>query len=192
MNAYKTRLRELRENAGATQQKVADDLNYTLRTYQEYERGKISIPQNDIPRIANYFRCTSDYLFCMTDEMQPQAKEFQEATGLSERSVAILQAINGKDNGSAILDILNRIFENSLFYNAIINTHNVRVISEQTKNELSIEGQRAAVAVKLENEMSGNMEEVIIKGNSYCDYLKLLVKDQARQLFETIMNEEEK
>ena len=192
MNAYKTRLRELRENAGSTQQKVADDLNYTLRTYQEYERGKISIPQNDIPKIADYFSCTSDYLFYMDDEMQPQAKEFQEATGLSERSVAILRAINGKENGTAILDILNQIFENPLFYSAIKNTHNLKVISKQAERELTENGQRAIVVVKLENEMLGNMKDVIIEGKSYCDYLKFLVKDQAKQLFEEIIDEEGK
>ena len=188
MGDFKTNLRELRENTGFTQQKVADDLNYNLRTYQEYERGNIGIPQNDIPKIAQYFSCTSDYLFCMTDEMQPQVKEFQEATGLSEKSIAILQAINKKENGSAILDILNKIFENALFYNAIINAHNAKAMTDDINQELTEKTKQFAFNVKLENSF-GHMKEVVTTGECYREYLKFKVVAQVKQLFESIIEE---
>ncbi len=188
MNEFKTTLQELRVTKKLTQERIANDLNYNLRTYQEYERGHISIPFADIPKIARYFNVTADFLVGMTKEMQPQAKEFSEATGLSEECVSVLRSIREKTNSDAFLDIINQILVNPLFYRAIVNALNVKAIENKIKQELTDKGQQYALAVSIENGI-GNMKEVITSGESYKEYLKLLVKDEARQLFETIMEE---
>lgn len=186
---FKTPLQELRITDNLTQQEVATGLNYNLRTYQEYERGNISIPFDEIPKIAHFFHVSADYLVGMTKERQPQVKTFSQATGLSEQSIAILQSIHNKENGNALIEIIDRIFTDSHFYNAIINIHNVNAIRPKINKELTEKGQQYATAVHIENEL-GNMKHVVTSGESYVDYLMLKTIDEVKQLFESVMKGE--
>ncbi len=186
---FKTPLQELRITDNLTQQEVATGLNYNLRTYQEYERGNISIPFDEIPKIAHFFHVSADYLVGMTKERQPQVKTFSQATGLSEQSIAILQSIYNKENGNALIEIIDRIFTDSHFYNAIINIHNVNAIRPKINKELTEKGQQYAAAVHIENEL-GNMKHIVTSGESYVDYLELKTIDEVKQLFESVMKGE--
>ena len=48
------KLRALRKSKGLTQQKCADDLGISLRTWQRYERGQI-VNVNFMMKILEYF-----------------------------------------------------------------------------------------------------------------------------------------
>lgn len=59
---YNQRIREIRENCGLTQQKVADILHIGQRTYADYESGKTRIPIDNLLILARYYNVSLDYI----------------------------------------------------------------------------------------------------------------------------------
>ncbi len=56
------RLRELRENAELSQQKIADIIHMHRTTYVRYETGEREIPLNIAILLAQYYNVSLDYL----------------------------------------------------------------------------------------------------------------------------------
>lgn len=64
---YNMRIREIRENSGLTQQKVADLLHIGQRTYADYESGKTRIPIDNIMILAKFYDVSLDYITGASD-----------------------------------------------------------------------------------------------------------------------------
>lgn len=62
------RLRQLRNLKGVTQSTVAETLGITTVSYQCYEVGRQKPSIALLPRIAEYFNVSLDYLFGLSDE----------------------------------------------------------------------------------------------------------------------------
>lgn len=56
------RLRELRENAELSQQKIADIIHMHRTTYVRYETGEREIPLNIAILLAQFYNVSLDYL----------------------------------------------------------------------------------------------------------------------------------
>lgn len=63
----KDRLSQLRSNKRCTQQEVSDFLGINRVTYAKYEGGTVEPSKDNIIKLADFFRCTTDYLFGLTD-----------------------------------------------------------------------------------------------------------------------------
>ena len=61
------RLRRLRAVKGISQQKAADALGITKVGYQNYEYGRKMPSFSTLPRLADYFDVSSDYLLGRTN-----------------------------------------------------------------------------------------------------------------------------
>lgn len=59
---YNERIREIREDASLTQQKVADLLHIGQRTYADYESGKTRIPIDNLLILAKFYNVSVDYI----------------------------------------------------------------------------------------------------------------------------------
>ncbi len=64
---FTERLKELREEKGWTQDKLAKMLGYTESCVGKWERGKTEPNLNDLARVAQFFNVTTDYLLGLTD-----------------------------------------------------------------------------------------------------------------------------
>ena len=64
------RLRRLRAVKGISQQKAADALGITKVGYQNYEYGRKMPSFSTLPRLADYFDVSIDYLLGRTDVPQ--------------------------------------------------------------------------------------------------------------------------
>ncbi|MCI7473572.1 MAG: helix-turn-helix domain-containing protein [Clostridiales bacterium] len=62
MEAFGTRLKELRKEKHKTQVEMAKLLECTDRHYQRMEYGYINVPSLTLIRLADYFGVTTDYL----------------------------------------------------------------------------------------------------------------------------------
>lgn len=72
---FPKRLRYLREKNGATQRTMASYLGIAQAVYYGYEKG-LKLPRIDkLPRIADFFGVSVDYLLGMSDEPQLPDKE---------------------------------------------------------------------------------------------------------------------
>jgi len=68
---FSERLKNLRDERGYTQEKLADVLHVTKNSISHYERN-ISMPTIDVLiAMANVFNVTMDYLLCRTDHNLP-------------------------------------------------------------------------------------------------------------------------
>ena len=69
--SYFQRIREVRENAELTQQRIADLLNIGQRTYSDYESGKTRIPIDSLITLAEYYNISMDYISGVSNEKRP-------------------------------------------------------------------------------------------------------------------------
>lgn len=61
---YTERLRDLREDAGLTQQQVADYLKTSQTMYARYERGANELPIRHLLVLADLYQVSTDYILC--------------------------------------------------------------------------------------------------------------------------------
>ena len=65
------RLRDLREDAELSQQKIADYLNMHRSVYRRYESGEREIPVWALVKLADYYHTSLDYLAGRTNDRTP-------------------------------------------------------------------------------------------------------------------------
>ena len=65
------RIRNLREDMDKSQKDVAEYLNCSQVAYSYYELGRRDIPTETLVRLAEYYRCSTDYLLGLTDVKEP-------------------------------------------------------------------------------------------------------------------------
>ena len=66
-------IRNLRVDAGMTQQQVAEYLNVKQNTYSQYEIGVLNYQIDVLCRLADLYQVSVDYLLGRTDEKKPLA-----------------------------------------------------------------------------------------------------------------------
>ena len=72
---YNERIREIREENFLTQQKIADLLNISQRTYADYESGKTRIPIDSILILARFYNVSVDYITSASNVKHPYPKK---------------------------------------------------------------------------------------------------------------------
>ncbi|WP_068983901.1 helix-turn-helix domain-containing protein [Lysinibacillus xylanilyticus] len=68
---FHERLKKLRENEKITREHLASSLGITYSALSKYETGKREPDFELLQKIANYFKVTTDYLLCVSDEPSP-------------------------------------------------------------------------------------------------------------------------
>ena len=61
------RLREIREESGVTQKRLADYLHIRQNTYSQYENGKRQLPIDTLISLARFYKTTTDYILGLED-----------------------------------------------------------------------------------------------------------------------------
>ena len=61
------RLKDLREDADLTQQRVAEHLHIRQNTYSQYENGQRQIPIELLISLARFYNTSTDYILELTD-----------------------------------------------------------------------------------------------------------------------------
>ncbi|MCL2531768.1 MAG: helix-turn-helix domain-containing protein [Oscillospiraceae bacterium] len=74
MKVYR-RIRDLREDADLSQEKLAELLCCHQTTYSQYERGVRAIPLDVFEFLADYYNTSTDYLLERTDVVTPYPKK---------------------------------------------------------------------------------------------------------------------
>ena len=70
-----TRLRELRERFGYTQDYVAEAINISRITYVRYENDMRNVRGPELQALADLYHVTVDYILGREDEKQPTVKD---------------------------------------------------------------------------------------------------------------------
>ena len=69
MEASGRRLKELRKQAGKTQEQIAEDLNLAVETISRIERGKRGCSVDMLLMLSEYYQTSVDYLLKVTDDL---------------------------------------------------------------------------------------------------------------------------
>lgn len=64
------RIRNLREDNDLTQEVLAKKLNISQRTYSHYESGSRKIPLDILVALADFYKCSVDYLLGRTTKKE--------------------------------------------------------------------------------------------------------------------------
>ena len=72
-----TRIKDLREDADLTQQKVAEALGITQRKYSYLETRTQPLTDEILIKLADFYRVSTDYILYLTDEKKPYPKRPQ-------------------------------------------------------------------------------------------------------------------
>ncbi len=65
------RIKQLRENAGWTQDELADHLSVQRATVSKYETGFTSLTDETLKKLAKIFSVSIDFILCETDDPTP-------------------------------------------------------------------------------------------------------------------------
>lgn len=68
------RIRNLREDNDLKQRQLAELLGCDQRTYSDYERGLLNIPNDILIKLALYYNTSVDYLLGLTDNIVPYSR----------------------------------------------------------------------------------------------------------------------
>lgn len=68
MEIFQERLFQCRKRLNKTQEAVAREIGFTLRTYVRYEHGESEPTLTSLVKLADYFDVSLDYLTGRTDE----------------------------------------------------------------------------------------------------------------------------
>ena len=71
VNSMYEHMRGMRNDKDMSQKQVADLLQVHQTTYSDYELGNISIPAQQLKRLAEFYDTSIDYLLDFTDERKP-------------------------------------------------------------------------------------------------------------------------
>lgn len=65
------RIRDIRNDRGLTQERVAELLHVSQNTYSQYEIGTTRFPLDAVVKLAEFYGVSIDYLVGLTDEPAP-------------------------------------------------------------------------------------------------------------------------
>ena len=65
------RIKDLREDNDLTQKQLADYLHIKQNTYSQYENGQRQLPIEALIALAKYYKTSTDYILCLTEERKP-------------------------------------------------------------------------------------------------------------------------
>ncbi len=68
---YFQRLRDLREDRNLSQEKIGKLLNVSQSRYSKCERGGMSIPVEDLIKLADFYQTSTDYILGRTNIFAP-------------------------------------------------------------------------------------------------------------------------
>lgn len=71
------KLRELRKKNKITQAKMAEKLNVSVETIQNYEKGRTALPHGCITQLCQEFHVSADYFFFGCDNPLPQKFNYE-------------------------------------------------------------------------------------------------------------------
>lgn len=67
-------IKDLRDDADLTQQRVAKVLNVSQTTYSRYESGVLDIPSSSLIALAQFYKTSVDYLLDLTCDKTPRKR----------------------------------------------------------------------------------------------------------------------
>ena len=68
------RLKDIREDRDLTQKEVAQYLHVKQNSYSQYENGQRQLPIDILISLAKYYKVSTDYILCLTDDPKPYPK----------------------------------------------------------------------------------------------------------------------
>lgn len=92
MEAFKQRLKELREEAGVSMQKLADAVGVSSAAVCKWENGLAEPKVYYIVKLADFFNCSADYILGRADDfgavVSPEADEALKLTKEERQLIA--------------------------------------------------------------------------------------------------------
>ncbi len=85
------RLRELREQHGLTQEKVAAMIDVDRSTYSKYEKKDASISATSLILLAQYYNVSVDYICGLTEDRHPKDVEFVDNVPVTEEITELVK-----------------------------------------------------------------------------------------------------
>lgn len=67
---YRIRMRNLREDHDLTQAQVGEVLNKSQQGYNHIEAGRAELKIEDLIKLCQFYKVSSDYLIGLTDDIQ--------------------------------------------------------------------------------------------------------------------------
>lgn len=105
------RLKELREELGASQSALADKLGISQSALGYYERGERLADANTLSKMAEVFSVSTDYLLGRSDAKKPENEDIAKRLGLSEKAIETLEKTFRIDNKNSFTLALNTLVE---------------------------------------------------------------------------------
>lgn len=173
---FPSRLRELREKKGISQEGLARDFEVSKSTIGLYETGDTLPNAKTLHDLAIYFDVSADYLLGLQDTPSTDAdiKSVCEYTGLSEFAVNYLKA---SKNSHPHIDVYNFLFEKKSLLTFIVNYLSDFALNELKNKPFKYIPLKAGSIYPFRNDV--HFATVIRVLQDYCDKFEEAHKDDS-------------
>lgn len=122
---FPTRLRQLIEESGQTQEFIASQIGVNRQSIGQWKDGTTAPDVYTLVKIANHFGVSADYLIGLIDVKSNKAdiKAIHEKTGLSDTAIENLITENASQISNTV--ILSNLLEEKRFYKILFDIHNL-------------------------------------------------------------------
>ena len=97
---FSSRLRQLMEDTGSSQQDVADYVGITRQAVAQWKDGKTIPDMYSFKKVAKFFNVPFSYLYGDSDSKKEENRHLENTIGLSDKAIEVLQEC--KSNLSAL------------------------------------------------------------------------------------------
>lgn len=80
---YNKRLKDLREDNDLLQEDIAKVLNTTKQSYSNYERGYRKLNIEDLIKLSQFYKVSTDYILGLTDNPEPNKTTVNKQVNIS-------------------------------------------------------------------------------------------------------------
>jgi len=172
---FPTRLRELMEQSGIKQKKLADAIGMRPQTVSLYTLGQSSPDVNTLTKICDVFNVNADYLLGRTDvrTRDIDVQTVSNYTGLSNRAIFWLHSLPDEPT-----DIFNLLLDNGLFTGVLHTLAKLKKIAADVNMGDS-------VTLPLSDRVGETFE---MNREFYINTLRYVVDDSFRKSVDEILN----
>ena len=106
---FMNRIKELRNAKGINQQELAKILNVQRPAISKYENGEISLTDDTMRTLADYFGVTTDYLLGCTDDVTPPGEKKgsldEQLSGIEFALFGEIRELDDEDKEDLLRDV---------------------------------------------------------------------------------------
>lgn len=153
MSTFHERLRQLKEDCGETQSRIAEDLGITPQAFSYYMNGRE--PNYDVLiKISNYFNVSIDYLLGVSPCKKHENIDLHAKLHISDESIEYLKSVVDIED---FAQTFNRLLEDKVFESILAGIDSYMRFDARTNSVVAFDSNMNLFMLRTDEEYEGEV-----------------------------------